>query len=59
MLGIQIPGGSSRRVVMLSAGTVRQKRKEFERGNPSVKGSFLGFHLVNSLWLRENVVHKP
>lgn len=22
---------------MLSAGTVRQKRKEFERGNPSVK----------------------
>lgn len=38
------------------AGGLRQRRKECKRENPRMKGSFLGFHLVDSLWLSENVV---
>lgn len=35
----------------------RQRRKECGRENPLVKGWFLHFHIVDSLWLGENMVH--
>lgn len=43
------------RDVMLEVGA-RQRRKNVGEKNPLVEESFLGFHLVDSLWLSENLV---
>lgn len=43
------------RDVMLVA-EVRQRKKNVGEKNPLVKGSLLDFHLLDSLWLSENLV---